>query len=207
MLRRGIFAALLLAACAELRQPQRPPALADSSADPVRAAIAALPAAFADAGTGLSGQPAAMAAAAARLEYVAAALQRDPRYTVIPPGVARDVLLARAELRGALGIAPDLASAAAVQALASAARALAAGDTAAAAAALPAPGFRPGGMASVARLSDPGALPFCAIAAGELQGAVEMLDASNGWLKPSRDEAPGLGVVPFGLGGYPSAAF
>ena len=205
--RCGVLAALLLAACAEMRQPPRLPAFGDVSADPVRAAITALPPAFADRGQALAGQPAATAAAAARLEYVVAALQRDPRYAVVPQGVVRDMLLARNELRTALGIAPDLAPPAAVQALTAAARALGTGDGAAAEAALAAPGFRPGGAASVARLGDLGPVPQASLATGELQAAVEMLDATNGWLKPSRDEAPGLGVVPFGLGGYPSASF
>jgi hypothetical protein len=205
--RRAALAALLLGACAEIRQKPRLPVFGDASADPVRTAMAALPIAFAEQGRSLAGQPVATALAAARLEYVVAALQRDPRYSAVPQGVVRDMLLARNELRTALDMAPDLAPPAAVAALTAAARALEVGDTAAAAGALTAPGFRPGGAGSVARLADLGPVPQASLAAGELQGAVEMLDASNGWLKPSRDEAPGLGVVPFGLGGYPSASF
>jgi hypothetical protein len=208
MLRRGLLAAALLGGCAELKRP--PPLnndLGGVSADPVRGAIYALGPEFADRGRGLAGKPAETAEAAARLEFVTDQMARNPRYAVFPEGLRRDFLLARNEVRDALGLAPNLAPQAAIMGLTEAAAALRAGNEAAAAAALPAPGFRPGGAASVARLSDIGPLPQAAIATGLAVEAVTQLDQDNAWARQPLDEDPARGMTPFGGAGYPSRGY
>ena len=109
------LALLLLAAvgCAELRQAPPTGAPADlvlttadqGRGDAGRGAITAAAAAFADRGRGLAGQPEAAARATAQLEYATAALGRDSRFAGMPDSIRREMLLARGEVRDALGIA------------------------------------------------------------------------------------------------------
>ena len=127
---------MLAAGCAEMRQapPAIPTAaLAPGSADGVRGSIEAMAPAFADRARGLAGRPAEAAQAAAQLEFVTAAIPRDPRYAPIPEGVRRELLLARQELRDALGTAEDATPEARGAGVAGGGRALRAGDQARAA--------------------------------------------------------------------------
>ncbi len=175
--------ALVAAACAELRQPPPPPppaGLVGLSQDPLGTALAAATAAFADRGIALAGQPAAAAEAVANLEYVAATLPADPRYRRLAGGPGRDLALAREEVRDALGVDPDAPADAVIRSLLAAAAALRVGDSAAAARALPAPPFRPGGAASVARLGTLGPLPQAMVATSVATQGVAWLDAAGG---------------------------
>lgn len=208
-MRCGALLLLTLATgCAEMKaeMKQAPPAipiaaLAPGSADGVRGSIEAMAPAFADRARGLAGRPAEAAQAAAQLEFVTAAIPRDPRYAPIPEGVRRDLLLARQELRDALGVAEDAPPERVVPALLAAASALRAGDQARAAAALPAPTFLPGGARSVVRLGELGPLPQAAIAASQAQQAVARIDAEGRWLGGRPVDASGNTITVFGLGG------
>ncbi|MFZ4408811.1 MAG: hypothetical protein ACOYOH_15820 [Paracraurococcus sp.] len=204
-MRRGALLLLALAAgCAEVRQaPQAVPtaALAPGSADAVRGAIEAMAPAFVDRARGLAGRPAEAAQAVAQLEFVTAAIPRDARYAPVPESVRRDLLLARQEVRDALGVAEDAPPERVVPPLLEAAAALRAGDAARAAQALPAPLFRPGGERSVARLGELGPLPQAAIASSQVQQVVARLDAEGRWLGGRPVDASGNTVTVFGLGG------
>lgn len=177
----SLLAAILAAGCAEMAQPPPPPPPAGlvgaAAADPLRASVDAAAAAFADRGAALAGRPAEAAQAAAQLEFLAADLPRDPRHGMAIGGVAQELALARAELRDALGVAEQAEPMVVVRALLGAARALRAGNRAAAAAALPAPTFRPGGERSVARLGALGPLPQAALATAAAAQAVARAEA------------------------------
>ncbi|TDH64282.1 hypothetical protein E2C06_02795 [Dankookia rubra] len=204
-MRRGaLFLLVLAAGCAEMKQapPALPTAaLAPGSADGVRGSIEAMAPAFADRARGLAGRPAAAAQAAAQLEFITAAIPRDPRYAPIPEGVRRELLLARQELRDALGTDEDATPEVVVPALLAAAAALRAGDQARAARALPAPTFRPGGARSVARLGELGPLPQADNASAMVQREVARLDAEGRWLGVRPVDASGNLITTFGLGG------
>ena len=183
LLRVAAGLALLLGAagCAEMRQAPPPPPPAGlvpaATADPLRAALDAAAAAFADRGAGLAGRPAEAAQALAQLEYVAATLPVDQRYARLADSVGRDLILARDEARDALGTMQAAPAAAVMRALLAAAARLRAGDAAGAAQALPAPLFRPGGAESVARLGELGPLPQTSVALLFAQQAVARIDA------------------------------
>lgn len=170
---------LLAAGCAEVTRPAGAPPPADLVAgapDPARAAIAAAASAFADRGAGLANRPAAAAQAAAQLEYATEAFTTDPRWATMPEGIRREMLLARSELRDAIGLDAAAPGRTAVSALLGAARALRANDSGRAAAALPPPLFRPGGAASIARLGDTGPLPQVANATALAQAAASRME-------------------------------
>jgi hypothetical protein len=210
-LKPGRFLAglLLLGACAELRQapPRPPPAdLAAGTADPARAAVGATAAAFADRGAGLAGRPAEAAQALAQLEFLTAELSRNPRFAPLPESLRREFLLARAETRDALGIDEQAPPDAVVAALLAAARALRAGDRAAAARAMPAPPFRPGGARSVVRLGELGPLPQTALATGLAAQDVARLDIESGWLGRGSAEAV-TGGITYGPAGGLTAGY
>jgi hypothetical protein len=208
MRRRGVVVAALLGGCAELKRPPPPPAnLGIANADPVRGAIYLMGPEFADRGRGLAGKPVETAEAAARLEFVTDALARDQRYRAMSGSLRREFLLARDEVRDALGIAPDLTPQAAITGLLDAAEALRRGNEQAAAAALPPPGFRPGGAASVARLSDVGPLPQAAIATGLAVDAARQMDADNVWGPVPVEEDPASGLTSLSQPGYMSRGY
>ncbi|WP_149535385.1 hypothetical protein [Siccirubricoccus phaeus] len=205
------LAALLLGlgACAEMRRPATlPPAapLGTVTVDPVRVAVANAARAFADRGSALAGQPAAAAEALAQLEFLTAELSRNPRYASLPEELRRELGFARVETRDAAGIAEGATEAAVTPALLDAARALRAGDRARAAAAMPAPLFRPGGARSVARLAELGPLPQTNLATGLLAQEMAQRDAAGAWLPAAATEAP-LGGVTFGQGGGITAGY
>jgi hypothetical protein len=205
-----LLLALAAMGCAEMRQAPSaapPAALAPGTADPVRGAIEALAPAFADRGRALAGRPAEAAQAAAQLEYVTAAIPRDQRYAPIPEPVRRELLLAREEMRDALGVAEDATPERVVPALLTAAAALRVGNATRAAAALPAPLFRPGGQRSVARLGDLGPLPQGAIATALAAQEVARLDADGRWLGGRPVDPTGAMFTVFGLEGSTSIGY
>ena len=209
-MRHGTLLLLALAAgCAEMRQvpPPPPAAVAPGSADLIRSAIDALAPAFADRARGLAGRPAEAAQAAAQLEFVTAAIPRDPRYAPVPDSVRRDLVLARQELRDALGVAEDAAPEPVVRSLLAAAAALRAGDAARATAALPAPLFRPGGQRSVDRLGELGPLPQGAIASANVAQMVARLDATGGWPGGRPGETNAYIGSTFGFGANTSVGY
>ena len=108
-----------------------PPDAVIGVGDPARAAIIGSAYAFAlPAHT--AGRPDAAARAAAQVEFLATELRFGPRMVEYVPTVGLEMQAARDELRAFLGIAPDAPPQAVVDALYAAARALQAGDEAAA---------------------------------------------------------------------------
>jgi hypothetical protein len=125
--------------------------------DPVRGAALNAPRLLGDTSR-LAGNPAQAARAAVQLEVLHDAFRNDPRYA---PRASMQALnstrLGRAELREAIGIAPDAPSDAVIAQLREAAAALDQGSVARAEAALSGPMFPAGGAATLRRL---GSLPF-----------------------------------------------
>jgi hypothetical protein len=201
MRRRALVALPLLAACAEMKRPPPPPRISfgDGRADPVRVAINAMAPAFADRGRGLAGKPIEAAEASAQLEFVTNALARDQRYAPMPESLRQNLLLARNEVRDALGIAPDLSPDAAMAGLLSAAYSLRANDAVAAAEALPSPGFRPGGARSVERLGDIGPLPQAAIASALAMQEMGRLDDPVDLTSPRPPVSDGPAMITRGI--------
>ncbi|WP_424813167.1 hypothetical protein [Roseococcus sp. YIM B11640] len=130
--------------------------------DPLRSSVIAAASAFASPG---SLPPAAAARSIARMEFLAANLPGSPTLRSSPPTLQPQLDIARAEWRGALGIAPDAPAQPVIDGLYAAGRALDAGQNAAAAAALSAPPFQRGGPATLAQLSSLPPLPRTAAAA------------------------------------------
>lgn len=204
--------ALVLAGGCELaaevrRVPPAPPPpglVLIETPDPLRAALDEAAAAFADRGQDLAGQPARAAQALAQLEYVAATLPADQRYAAVAANYGRDLALARDEGRDALGVMVAAPAPAVTRALLAAAAALRAGNAAGAAAALPAPMFRPGGAESVARLGELGPLPQVAVTMTTTQQAVAQIDGAVGLLGVTGTQqlqgGAGLGPGPIGTG-------
>ena len=180
----ALLALLLAAGCgevaAEMRRPPPPapmPGLVQESADPLMATVNAAAEAFADRGAGLAGRPAAAAQAIAQLEYIALSLGTDARYPQLAQSVGRELLLARDEVRNALGILAAAPAQSVMRTMLGVADDLRAGRTAAAAAAMRPPLIRPGGAESVARLGELGPLPQTANATGYAREAVARAEA------------------------------
>lgn len=112
MRRLSLVLPLLLGACAGT--PGGLPSVPDrpglGSADPVNQAVFRAAYAFGDTRR-LAGRPADAARAAADLEFLAVALPQDQRWIGANPLLFGELAGARAELRAALGIAPDAAPA------------------------------------------------------------------------------------------------
>jgi len=194
--RRALLLALgaALSGCAELATPRGPlappPGLLDGASDPGRAAITELDDDFRNGAARLRASPAAMARGAALLEWLAADLQSNPRWAPVAPELRQRVPAARDEVRGALGVLAGVAPLDASASLLLASRALAAGDRAAAARALPPQRFRHGGERALERLADPGPLPNSEIAFGLLAQEVARLDNDREWVvQPVPDPA------------------
>ena len=193
---------LCLAGCAELTQrPEAPPPGIAAAGDPLRSGAETLAAAFADGGRGLTGQPAGMALALARLEYMTGTLARDPRLAAVPEATRFQLVAARRETRGALGMAESVPTATAVATLLATRRALLARDDAAARLAL-APVVSPGGLPPLERLADMGGLPQAAIATTALRDEMARLDLERGWERSILPgESPYVSTSTVGLGG------
>lgn len=125
--------------------------------DPVRGAGLNAPRLLGDTSR-LAGNPAQAARAAVQLEVLHEAFRHDPRYA---PSASIQALhstrLGRAELRDAIGIAPEAPAGAVIAQLRAPPAALDSGSRARAEAALSGPHFPAGGAATLARLSR---LPF-----------------------------------------------
>jgi len=193
---------MMLAGCAELRErPTAPPPELSAGGEPLRAEAEALVLAFADGGRALTGRPAEMALAVARLEYMTEALASDLRLASVPERVRFLMVSARRESRGALGMAEGAPPGRAVDVLLATRRALLARDEPAARAAM-APIVRPGGLPPLGRLADMGGLPQAAIATAILRDEIVRLDLERGWRAgPLPSESPFGGISTVGLGG------
>ncbi len=190
-----------LGGCAELAERPTPlPAGLAGPGDPVRSMAVAVDTALADGGRRLNGRPEEMALALARLEHLTEALGRDPRLVSVPEGTRLQMVAARREARGALGMAEDVPAERAIAALLETRRALLAADRAAAGAAL-APVTRPGGLPPLARLSEMGGLPQAALASAALREQIAALDAGAGWRGNAVLEGTRQGISTSGLGG------
>jgi hypothetical protein len=117
--------------------------------------------------------------------------------------VKRELDLARGEVRDALGIAQEGQGPQVMRALLAAARALAAGNETAAAAALPAGLFRPGGVGSLRRFAEPGPLPQATRASGLAQEELARLDANNLWLQGPQQDGVQMEIGTTGSGQFP----
>jgi hypothetical protein len=200
------FVALLLPGCDEMRRPPLgeglPVVLTPGEGDPARGVILAAAQDFSDLGRPLSGQPARAALAAARLEYLAAAIPTNPRFAPMTPSVGFALRGARDELRSALGTRAGAPPAAVIRALAGAATALQAGDRAAAARALPPDLFSPGGAETVQRLGALGPLPQAMGATQLVAQEMARLDVDRRWFgSAASDPAAAGGLTTMGLGG------
>jgi hypothetical protein len=206
--RRAILAAPLgLVACEELRTPATPPpavlAAAPTAGAPLRAAVFATAAAFANQGAGLEGRPADAALAVARLEALQMEVADRRAWPALSPTIVIAMRTARDETRAALGIAQRAPGADVVRALSMTAARLRAGDRAGAAAALPASLFEPGGEATLDRLAAPGPLPAAEQATAALAREVRRLDLDRGWAGAGnwwQGGAPGAITDGLGLG-------
>ncbi len=115
----------------------------------------------------LAGQPARAARAAVQMEVLAQGFAANPIYTADASGsVLHATALGRAEMRRALGIAPDAPADLVIDTLRDAAAALDAGSPARAEAALSGPAYPAGAAATLARLNRLPYLPRVAEAAG-----------------------------------------
>jgi hypothetical protein len=207
MTTRRIFllAAVALPACEELRTPATlPPAVlagAPGAGAPMRAAVFATAAAFANQGAGLEGRPADAALAIARLEALEMEVADRRAWPALSPTVAIAMRTARDETRAALGIAQRAPGGDVVRALSLTASRLRAGDGAGAAAALPASLFEPGGEATLDRLAALGALPAAEQATAALARDVRRLDLDRGWAGAGNWwQAGAPGAITDGLG-------
>jgi hypothetical protein len=162
--RRGAgigLAALLLGptGCGGLPPPPPsavlPPDAVQGAGDPTRAAILHAADAFSSQAR-LAGRPEEAGRAVAEVEHLAVELPTGPRWASLSPLAGTQMVEARAELRGALGIPASAPPQAVIDSLFAASRALRAGDPERAAASLPAALFPAGGRATLDRL---GALP------------------------------------------------
>ena len=125
--------------------------------DPTRAAVIGNAYAFATTDV-MAGHPEAAARAAAQVEYLASEIPAGPRWVDFNPTVGLALVDARAELRSALGVAPNAPPQAVVDGFYAASRALVRGDQAAARQALAAPDF-PDAPTTLQRLAGMPALP------------------------------------------------
>ncbi|WP_149535384.1 hypothetical protein [Siccirubricoccus phaeus] len=163
-----LAALLALGACGAL--PPSPPSAqlphdaTVGAGDPVRAAAANASYAFTHQGE-LAGQPANAARALAQMEFLAADLPTNPRFTALPPELPAQLAGAREEWRQALSVPRGLPPQRVIDSLYAAARALNAGQTAAAAASLPPDVFPQGGQAALTRLAALPPLPRTSLAA------------------------------------------
>jgi hypothetical protein len=171
---------LALAACAGSPPAEPAPPVPiqpgpTSAADPARQAVLSAAYTFTDTRI-VADRPADAARAAAQIEWMAAALPGDPRWTGTVPTLFPALRQARAEMRQTLGIAPGASAVAATRGLVEAAAALDQGSRSAAVAAL-APVAPGGGQAVLARLDALPQMPRAALAARLAQD--EMLRISR----------------------------
>lgn len=143
--------------------------------DPLRGAVLTTAHVFNDRAS--LANPAIAARAIANIEYLAVNLPQSAQFGPQSDG-GLQLMRARQELRGAIGINADAPPQMVVDALYAAARALAAQDSGAAAAALPAAAF-PDARASIARLVALPSLPASAEAAAAAQELIRRQDVQR----------------------------
>jgi hypothetical protein len=147
--------------------------------DPVRGAAQNAPRMLGDTSR-WAGDPARAARAAVQLEFLDEAFRSNPRYAPEASGAVQHSLrLGRAEMRQAVGIAPDAPADAVMAQLREAAAALDAGSRARAEAALTGPMFPAGGSATLARLSRLPRLARVSEAAGAANAEIRRLDSTT----------------------------
>jgi hypothetical protein len=206
MLRRSLLVgAAALPACAELRTPAALPpgvlAASPGAGAPLRAAVFATAASFANQGAALQGQPAEAALAVARLEALELEVADRRAWPALSPSIGFAMRTARDETRAAVGIAQRAPGADVVRALSQVASRLRDADRAGAAAALPASLFEPGGEATLDRLAAPGPLPAAEQATAALARDVRRLDLDGGWAGAGNWwQAGAPGAITDGLG-------
>lgn len=176
---------LVFAACEELRTPQAlPPAVLTgepTSGGPLRAAVEATTADFANQGAGLAGHPAEAALALARFEAIEVEVANRRAWPALSPTIGYAMRVARDENRAAIGAAQQASSSDVIQALGTVAQRLRVNDRDGAAAALRSPTFEPGGAVTLDRLSEVGPLPAAEQAMAALARDVRRLDLDAGW--------------------------
>lgn len=201
-------AVLVIAGCEELRTPATPPPAVLSGAPgagpPLRAAVEATAAAFANQGAALAGRPADAALALARFEALEMEVSGGRAWPGLSPSVGYAMRTARDENRAAIGAARGAAGGDVVRALGAVAARLRAGDRAGAEAALAAPVFEPGGAVTLDRLAEIGPLPAAEQASATLAREVRRLDLDRGWAGAGNWWQSGAaGAITDGLGaGY-----
>jgi hypothetical protein len=162
---------LLLAACADPAAEHL-----GGFGDPVRGAALNAPRLLGDTSR-LAGRPTEAALAAVQLEVLADAFHNDPRYRHDVSGTVRSQVDAGlAEMRRALGIAPDAPAEAVIAQLRAASAALEAGSRVRAEAELSGPHFPAGGAETISRLSRLPFLPRVSEAAGAANREIARLD-------------------------------
>lgn len=184
ILRRTLLAIPLLG-CEELRTPAGPPPAvlsgAPAAGPPLRAAVEATAAAFANQAAGLAGRPAEAALALARFEALTLEVAGGRAWPGLSPTLAIAMRVARDENRAAVGGAQQAEGAAMVAAYATTSARLRADDRAGAVAALAPPLFDPGGEVTLDRLAEIGPLPAAEQASAALAREVRRLDLDRGW--------------------------
>ena len=129
------------------------------------------------------------------------ALRTDPRLASVPEATRFQLVAARREVRGALGMAESVPPETAMRAMLATSRALGTRDEPAARAAL-APVVRPGGLPPLDRLADMGGLPQAAQSTVALRDEFSRLDLDRAWNDGvPRFEGATVGVSTVGLGG------
>lgn len=124
-----------------------------------------------------NGRPADAAVAVEQLEFLTYELATNPRYAPeISPSVLQQLQMARAEMRGFLGIADTAAPSLVIEAMRRTAVALRGGSRAAAEAALSSPAFTAGPVVTLSRLGAMPRLPRTAEAAGAVAAEFDRLD-------------------------------
>lgn len=185
MIPRRALLALPLLGCEELRTPANPPAAvltgAPTAGPPLRAAVEATAAAFANGAAGLAGRPAEAALALARFEALTLEVAEARAWPGLSPTLAIAMRVARDENRAAVGGAQQADGARMVAAFATVAARLRANDRAGALAALAPPLFDPGGEVTLDRLAGIGPLPAAEQASAALAREVRRLDLDRGW--------------------------
>jgi hypothetical protein len=149
----GLLIALALAGCAARPEPVPPvpPLAGQGSRAPGINAIEGAAEAFRHPER-LQGRPADAAVAVSRLEWAALAVPADETFDTFSTVTGPALTAARWEVRNALGIATDAPGRVVMAGMEAAAAALARGDSAGAAAALPPPVFAPDTLARLANL-------------------------------------------------------
>lgn len=184
MFRSVLLALPLLAACAAMPPGESavlPRDAVNGAGDPARTAVLTTNSVFQNRSPA-AGQPAAAARAIAQMEFLAVDLPQNNAFTGASPSLGSELVQARSEWRGVLGIAPGAPAQPVINALYAASRALEAGQTEAAAAALPSTLFSRGGSATIAQLSALPRMPKTAAAAATAQQALRTASPASSTL-------------------------